>query len=202
LSFEDFIKDAKDVVTYFKSQNKYSKIIIAGHSEGSLIGMVAAFNNIDGYVSIAGAGRGIDEVLLEQLGKQAPKMKEVAQEGLTSLKAGKTFENKNPMLASLFRESVQPYMISWIKYNPQTEIKKLTIPILILNGTKEIQVPPSDAELLHAANPKSELKIIENMNHVFKEILVDEDNAKSYNSPNIPVMPELISSITRFINSI
>lgn len=202
LSFEDFIKDAKDVVTFFKSQKKYSKIIIAGHSEGSLIGMVAAFNNADGYVSIAGAGRGIDEVLLEQLGKQSPKMKEVAQEGLTSLKAGKTFENKNPMLASIFRESVQPYMISWIKYNPQTEIKKLTIPILILNGTKDIQVPPSDAQLLHAANPKSEIKIIENMNHIFKEILVDEDNAKSYNSPNIPVMPELISSITLFINSI
>ena len=164
--------------------------------------MVAAFNNADGFVSIAGAGRGIDEVLLEQLGKQSPKMKEVAQEGLTSLKAGKTFENKNPMLASLFRESVQPYMISWIKYNPQTEINKLDIPILILNGTKDIQVPPSDAQLLHAANPKSEFKIIENMNHIFKEILVDEDNAKSYNSPNIPVIPELISSITLFINSI
>lgn len=202
LSFEDFINDAKDVVTYFKSQKKYSKIIIAGHSEGSLIGMVAASKNVDGYVSIAGAGRSIDEVLLEQLGNQSPKMRESAVDGLTSLKAGKTFENKNPMLASLFRESVQPYMISWIKYNPQTEIKKLHIPILILNGTKDIQVPPSDAELLHAANPKSELKIIENMNHIFKEILVDEDNAKSYNSPNIPVMPELISSITTFVNSL
>lgn len=64
LSFEDFINDAKDVVTYFKSQKKYSKIIIAGHSEGSLIGMVAAFNNADGFVSIAGAGRGIDEEVL------------------------------------------------------------------------------------------------------------------------------------------
>lgn len=202
LSFEDFINDAKDVVTYFKSQKKYSKIIIAGHSEGALIGMVAAFNNVDGYVSIAGAGRGIDEVLLEQLGNQSPKMKESAIDGFASLKAGKTFENKNPMLASLFRESVQPYMISWIKYNPQTEIKKLHIPILILNGTKDIQVPPSDAELLHAANQKSELKIIEKMNHIFKEILVDEDNAKSYNNPNLPVMPELISSITSFINAL
>lgn len=202
LSFEDFINDANDVVTYFKSQKKYSKIIIAGHSEGSLIGMIAASNNVDGYVSIAGAGRSIDEVLLEQLGNQSPKMRESAVDGLASLKAGKPFENKNPMLASLFRESVQPYMISWIKYNPQTEIKKLHIPILILNGTKDIQVPASDAELLHAANPKSELKIIENMNHIFKEILVDDDNLKSYNNPNLPVMPVFLSSITTFINSL
>lgn len=202
LSFEDFINDAKDVITYFKSQKKYSKIIIAGHSEGSLIGMVAALNTADGYVSIAGAGRCIDEVLLEQIVKQSPKIKEAAQEGLVSLKEGKTFENKNPMLATLFRESVQPYMISWIKYNPQVEIKKLTIPILLINGTKDIQVPATDAELLHVANPKSELKIIENMNHIFKEITVDEDNLKSYNNPKLPVIPELINSITKFVKSI
>ena len=190
------------MVTYFKSQKKYSKIIIAGHSEGSLIGMVAALNNADGYISIAGAGRPIDEVLLEQLTKQSPSIKEEAQKGLASLKQGKTFENKNPMLSSLFRESVQPYMISWIKYNPKVEIVKLSIPILVLNGTKDIQVSPSDAELLHAANPKSELQIIENMNHIFKEIKIDSDNQKSYNNPNLPVIPELFSSITQFINSI
>jgi len=202
LSFEDFINDTKDVITYFKSQKKYSKIIIAGHSEGALIGMVASLNNADGYVSLAGAGRCIDEVLLEQLGKQSPKLKDAAQDGFASLKEGKTFENKNPMLASIFRESVQPYMISWIKYNPQVEIKKLTIPILLINGTKDLQVPATDAELLHVANSKSEVKIIENMNHIFKEITVDEDNLKSYSDPKLPVIPEIISILTTFVKSI
>ena len=202
LSFEDFINDAKDVVTYFKAQKKYAKIIIAGHSEGSLIGMVAAKDNVDGYVSLAGAGRPIDEVISEQVAKNSPTLKEVAATDFAILKEGKTFENKNPMLASLFRESIQPYMISWIKYNPQDEIKKLQIPILIINGTKDIQVPPSDAELLHKANPKSTLKIIDNMNHIFKEIKVDDDNVKSYSDPKLPVMPELIQQITTFINSI
>ena len=202
LSFEDFINDTKDVITYFKSQKKYSKIIIAGHSEGALIGMVASLNNADGYVSLAGAGRCIDEVLLEQLGKQSQKLKDAAQDGFVSLKEGKTFENKNPMLASIFRESVQPYMISWIKYNPQVEIKKLTIPILLINGTKDLQVPATDAELLHVANSKSEVKIIENMNHIFKEITVDEDNLKSYSDPKLPVIPEIISILTTFVKSI
>lgn len=202
LSFEDFINDAKDVVTYFKTQKKYAKIIIAGHSEGSLIGMVASKTNVDGYVSLAGAGRPIDEVLSEQIAKNSPSIKEAADKDLALLKEGKTFENKNPMLASLFRESVQPYMISWIKYNPQEEIKKLQLPILIINGTKDIQVPPSDAELLYKANPKSTLKIIENMNHIFKEIKVDEDNVKSYSDPKLPVIPELIEVMTSFINSI
>ncbi len=202
LSFEDFIKDAKDVVTYFKSQKKYTKIIIAGHSEGSLIGMVAAKDNVDAYVSLAGAGRTADEVIMEQVVQNSPALKEAVEKDFALLKEGKTFENKNQVLYSLFRESVQPYMISWIKYNPQNEIKKLPIPILIINGTKDIQVPPSDAELLHTANPKSELKIIENMNHIFKEIKMDDDNIKSYSDPKLPVIPELIHVMTLFINSI
>lgn len=200
--FENFINDAKNVISYFKSQKKYSKIIIAGHSEGSLIGMVAAYKNADGYVSIAGAGRPIDEILSEQIAKNAPFLKEATDKGLAILKEGKTFENKLPMLESLFRESIQPYMISWMKYNPQKELKKLQIPILIINGTKDLQVPPSDAELLNKANPKSELKIIENMNHVFKEIKNDDDNLKSYSNPKLPVIPELIESISKFTNSI
>lgn len=202
LSFEDFINDAKDVITYFKSQKKYSKIIIAGHSEGSLIGMVAANGNADGYISIAGAGRPIDEILSEQIAKNSAFLKEEADKDLALLKEGKTFENKNQMLASLFRESVQPYLISWIKYDPIAEIKKLKIPILIINGTKDLQVPASDAELLHKATPKSELKIIENMNHVFKEIINDDDNMKSYSNSKLPVIPQLITYISKFTNSI
>jgi len=200
--FDDFINDAKDVIAYFKLQKKYKKIIIAGHSEGSLIGMVAANGTTDGYLSIAGAARPIDEIISEQVAKNSPFLKEATDKSLALLKEGKTFKNKNPMLESLFRESIQPYMISWIKLNPQNEIKKLIIPILIINGTKDIQVPQSDAELLHKANPKSKLKIIENMNHVFKEIKNDEDNLKSYSNSKLPVVPELIECISKFIKSI
>jgi len=107
------------------------------------------------------------------------------------------------MLAGLFRASVQPYMISWLKHNPQEEIKKLQIPILIINGTKDIQIPVQDAELLHKANPKSELVLIENMNHIFKEIKGDEtENMGSYTNPDLPVMPQLIEKITTFLKKI
>lgn len=203
LSFDDFINDAKAVVTYFKNQKKYHRITIAGHSEGALIGMVAANGTADGYISIAGAGRPIDEVLVDQIDKQAPFLKEEVQKDLAILKSGTTFELKNPMLASLFRASVQPYMISWIKYNPQTEIKKLHIPILIINGDKDIQVPFTDAELLHQAQPKAILKIIPTMNHIFKEIKGDEtENKASYTNPNLPISKDLPVLITNFIQSL
>lgn len=203
LSFDNFIDDAKAVLLYFKNQKKYHTITIAGHSEGALIGMVAANGNADAYISIAGAGRPIDEVLLEQIGKQAPFLKEEVEKYFTTLKSGNTFELKNQMLATLFRASVQPYMISWIKYNPQTEIKKLHIPTLLINGDKDIQVSVNDAQLLYQAKSDAQLKIISNMNHIFKEIKGDDtENKASYTNPDLPINKELPSVLTAFIQSL
>lgn len=203
LSFDNFIDDAKAVIQYFKNQKKYHSITVAGHSEGALIGMVATNGNADGYISIAGAGRPIDEVLLEQIEKQAPFLKEEVQKNLETLKNGTTFELKNQMLASLFRASVQPYMISWIKYNPQTEIKKLQIPTLLINGDKDIQVSVQDAQLLQQAKLNAQLHIIPNMNHVFKEIKGDDaENKAAYTNPDLPISIELSSIITTFIRSL
>ena len=203
LSFDNFIDDAKAVVLYFKNQKKYHSIIIAGHSEGALIGMIAANGNADAYISIAGAGRPIDEVLLEQIGKQASFLKEEVEKNLATLKSGNTFELKNQMLASLFRASVQPYMISWIKYNPQYEIKKLQIPSLLINGDKDIQVSVQDAQLLQQVKPDAQLQIIPNMNHIFKVIQGDDaENKASYTNPELPICTELTSIITTFIRSL
>jgi alpha-beta hydrolase superfamily lysophospholipase len=203
LSFDNFIDDAKAVIQYFKNQKKYNSITVAGHSEGALIGMVAANGNADGYISIAGAGRPIDEVLLEQIEKQAPFLKEEVEKNLATLKSGNTFELKNQMLASLFRASVQSYMISWIKYNPQTEIKKLQIPTLLINGDKDIQVSVQDAQLLQQAKLNAQLHIIQNMNHVFKEIKGDDaENKAAYTNPDLPISIELSSIITTFIRSL
>jgi alpha/beta superfamily hydrolase len=203
LTFDNFIDDAKAVVLHFKNQKKYHSITVAGHSEGALIGIVAANENADAYISIAGAGRPIDEVIVEQIGKQAPFLKEEVEKNLATLKSGNTFELKNQMLASLFRASVQPYMISWIKYNPQYEIKKLQIPSLLINGDKDIQVSVQDAQLLQQAKPDAQLQIIPNMNHIFKAIKGDDtENKASYTNPELPICTELTSIITTFIRSL
>lgn len=203
LSFDTFVADTKDVCQYFIQQKKYSKIILAGHSEGALIGMLAAPKLAQAYISIAGAGRTIDDIIVEQIDKQAPSMKNEVRQCLDILKQGKTFELKNQMLASLFKESVQPYMISWIKYNPQHEIKKLNIPTLIINGTKDIQVNSTDANLLKASKPDAQLAIIDNMNHIFRHIKGDDaENIASYSNSDLPIDTELAKTIITFINKL
>ena len=202
-NFNDMVTDVTSIIQYFKNTKKYKNIIIAGHSEGSLIGMIAARKDVAAFISIAGAGRSADLILEEQIEKQAPSILQEVKLGLEKLKKGETFENKNAMLNSLFRASVQPYLISWFQYNPQVEIKKLHIPTLIINGTKDIQVGVSDAQLLKTAKADAQIEIIENMNHVLKIINGDQkENMASYTNPDLPVSDALIEKIKIFINNL
>lgn len=199
-NFADFIGDAEAVLGYFKNDKRFSKIYILGHSQGSLIGMVAAQKGADGFVSIAGAGQEIDDVIVDQLAKQAPGLVDNARTSFDDLRANGVANNYSPGLASIFRKEIQPFIFSWMQYDPKVEITKLKIPVLILNGDKDLQVQVSEAELLKSAKPDAEYKIIPKMNHVLKEIDGNDlENSKSYNIYNLPVMPELVNTITDFI---
>jgi len=203
ITFETFINEAKSIINYFKNTKSYTKIIIAGHSQGSLVGLIAAKNNADAFISLEGAGRSLDEVLIEQIELQAPILKDETQKILAELKKGNIVEEFNPMLISLFNKQIQPFLISCIKYNPQKEIAKLKIPILIINGSKDIQVKNIDAELLHKAAEKSELFIVKDMNHIFKEINGDlTENMQSYNNPKLPIMTIFSDKISTFVKDL
>jgi hypothetical protein len=200
IRFDHFVDDAIAIIEHFKDDTRFSKIVIAGHSQGSLVGMIAAQDSVAGYISIAGAGQEIDDVIVDQLEKQAPGLKDNARQSFDDLRVNGTAQNYSQGLASIFRPAIQPFILNWMEYNPAIEIAKLEIPVLIINGDKDLQVDISEAKLLHQAKPDADLVIIENMNHIFKEITGDDlENQKSYNETNRPVIPELIDVISTFV---
>ena len=141
LVFEDYINDAKEIFFYLKDSLGYKDIYFAGHSEGSLIGMVAAEQTTSkAYISLAGVGRPIDLIITEQVTAQYPALAKQTDSLFNILKSKGKIDSVPPYLLSIFRPSIQPYMVSWMKYNPAAEIKKLKLPILILQGTCDIQV--------------------------------------------------------------
>lgn len=202
LRLETYIKDATDWISLLKADKRFSSIIVLGHSEGSLIGMIAAGQTkVAGFISLAGVGKSADKILQEQLKDKLPmSLLEESNRILDSLKAGKTVAKVNPSLASLYRPSVQPYMISWIKYDPAKEISKLKIPVLIVQGTTDLQVTVGDAKLLSAAKPDATLLIMDNMNHVLKEAEADvQKNMATYQNPALPLKAGLTEGIIQFI---
>lgn len=198
LRFENYVEDAKAWSAQLKTDPRFGKLIVIGHSEGSLVGILAC-EQADVFVSLAGAGRSIDVILKEQLAVQLKgkkKLLRAANEGLSKLKEGKLVENTPAELFGLFSPSVQPYMMSWMKYDPAVEISKLKIPIVIVQGTTDLQVQVKDAELLHAASVGSRYILIEGMNHIFKMAPSDrEKNIETYSKPELPIVQELIRAI-------
>jgi uncharacterized protein len=200
IRFDDYISDAKEWIKLLKQDKRFSKVIVIGHSEGSLVGMIAG-TNADKFISIAGAGRSGDKVIREQLGNQPKEVQDIAFPILDSLSKGKTVYNVNPMLNALFRSSVQPYLVSWFRYDPQKELAKLQIPILLIQGTSDIQVTVEDARLLSKANPKSQLNLVEKMNHILRTVDGDRQaNIATYNNAALPLSDGLVKSISDFIS--
>jgi hypothetical protein len=92
-------------------------------------------------------------------------------------------------------------MKSWLPLDPQKIVANLKCPVLILQGTKDLQVKETDAQNLHNANATSKLVIINNMNHVMKMINSEDrtENVKAYSNPQLSVSQELIKAIVTFI---
>lgn len=208
LRFDDYVNDVRSWIDLLAKDKRFSEIVIVGHSEGSLIGMIAAQDNKKAfkYISIAGVGEPAANILKEQLSKQMAAQPQLTRDVVFSyidkLEKGETITDVPASLNMLFRPSVQPYMISWFKYNPQEEISKLTIPVLILQGTTDIQVTVKQAELLAGANKKAKKVIIDKMDHIMKnsETIDQQTQVKdSYTNPDKPVMPEVIKNISSFI---
>jgi hypothetical protein len=203
LVFDDYVRDAQKVFDYLHDTLGFKNIYFIGHSEGSLIAMLASQKKkVKAYISLAGAGRPIDVILEEQMQNQ-PLPDSVKQQipGIfNQLKEGKEAGNIPEVLAPLFRKSIQPYMISWLKYSPQQEVKKLKCPILIIQGGCDIQVKEEDARNLYEANKKSTLEIIPFMSHTLKNAGKDcVDENKTYSDGAIPIDRMLVEDIVKFI---
>jgi len=205
LRFNNFIDDAEAWIKQLRADKRFSTITVIGHSEGSLIGMVAARDAAaDAYVSLEGAGRKAQDILAEQLKLQLPPdIFAQTEKALATLSAGQIPESTPPMLAALFRPSVLPYLISWFKYDPAAEIGKLSVPVLIVQGTTDIQTSMTDAKALATGNPSAKFLEIEGMNHILKEVSGDRmAQIPKYSDPSLPVMPKLLDEIASFIKSV
>jgi len=205
MTFEHYINDAAEWVKFLKTEKGFEKVLIAGHSEGSLVGMVAVQRcDADGFISLAGSGFPIDEVIAKQLEAQPPMVTEPSKEIMAKLKAGETVEEVPQFLFNLFRPSVQPYLISWFKYDPAIEIAKLTMPVLIVQGGMDVQVDDPNGDALKEALPSADYLYAPSMNHVLKTV-AEKDLAKQlpvYGDASLPLDDDLKVGLRMFLEKV
>lgn len=201
LRFDTYIDDAAAWARRLAREPGVACVVILGHSEGAEIAALAAQKTpVCGVISISGVGRKPQTVIMGQLaaaGVPEPTLAK-ARALIAELEAGRTVPGV-PATDPLFRPSVQPYLISWFAKDPAEALGAVRAPVLILQGTTDIQVSMDDADRLAAAAPKARLVRLEGVNHVLKTAPIDRAaNLAAYADPR-PLDPQVMPPILAFL---
>jgi pimeloyl-ACP methyl ester carboxylesterase len=204
-SIDDFVADAIAGARSLVGDRRFSKVILIGHSEGAELALQAANRSAPaaGVAMLSGAGRPLMLILREQLSKQLPPEEIVKWDSASArYLRGEEPGDVHPALRPLLQPGNRKFMQTWARYDPAAEIARVKVPVLIVQGGRDIQVSEVDAQALKAAQPAAKLVVIPAANHVFRAAPNDDrmTQLKLYADPTIPVVPELTPAIVEWIN--
>jgi pimeloyl-ACP methyl ester carboxylesterase len=204
MTFELFINDAKAWVELLSNDARFTKIYTIGHSQGALIASVLATEvlEVKGTILISGTSQSADEIIEAQLKGLPEGLQIEAKQVMESLRSGKTVPEVTMFLASVFRPSVQPFLISWMKYQPKDYMTKTKVPMLVVHGENDIQVPDWHADSLAVDNANAKVYKVTGMNHVLKDAPMQRDvNLATYGNPDLNLSAGLVDGIAGFIKA-
>lgn len=201
LRFDHYADDTVALADYLDERFDLPVFLI-GHSEGGQIALTAADRgDYAGVAVLAGPGEHPADLIETQLvGNVPPDLFEDGVRTLRALRAGELVDDPPPQLGALFRKSVQPYLVSWFRYDPAAQAAAIDEPLLLVYGTTDIQVGVENGEALAAANAEARLVIIEGMNHVLKTVSgTPQEQLASYADPDLPLAGGLVEAVGEFI---
>jgi uncharacterized protein len=209
VTIPDYVTDVRSWVGTLRKRTGAPCIWLLGHSEGGLVALAAGQEPaaLCGLILVSTAGRPMGEVLREQLKANPANAPLLAQAmpAIDALEAGHRVDTSrmDPALMTLFAPQVQGFLISAFSYDPPKLASNLHMPVLILQGMRDIQVSEADARRLKTADPAATLVLVPNANHVLKSVTSDDlsANVATYANSALPIAPRVIEAIVTFLKT-
>lgn len=193
----DFANDVESALNTVKNHPNIDtdKIGLVGHSEGGLIAPIVASrnNDVDFLILLAGPGVNGMEVLIEQnkaIYKASKNPEELAKQ-LEMLQSRK------------FEGADQPWMKCFLDLEPAEYLKQVKQPVLVLNGTKDLQVlykqnlPAIEKALKKGGNKSYEIHKLKGLNHLFQECKTGSPN--EYYQIEQTISPKVLKLMKDFV---
>jgi pimeloyl-ACP methyl ester carboxylesterase len=194
-----------------KEINK-DKIGLIGHSEGGIIAPIIASENedIDFIVLMAGSALRGDKLLLLQkykietqlgINRQLVENNQQIFAGAYEIILNQSIENElvsdtlskyftskygqalpEKQKTALINQLSSPWMLNFIRLDPVVYLSKVNCPVLAINGSKDIQVPPKENltaiknASIKGGNINVTVKELPNLNHLFQECITGSPN--------------------------
>jgi uncharacterized protein len=228
----DFAMDAASAVSYLARQTYVdsAKVGIIGHSEGGVIAPIVASKTLEVGFIVLMAGTGVNgiEVLKDQTAallraqgtpdgyieqivalndsiyqiiidpnRDLEDRKHTVADKLASLGMGT--DEINSQLAALF----SPWYRYFLTLDPAGYLEKTSVPVLVLNGTKDTQVtsalnvPAIEEALKRGGNTQSTTIVYDGLNHLFQP--AQTGAIAEYASIDITIDPRVLNDIATWI---
>lgn len=192
--------DAAEWVQQLQVDARFTSVTVVGYGEGALVGMLAARSaDADGFVSLEGHGRPGAEIMQSEFGPRLPlELRGDFRRVLASIAEGRVEEDVPYPLLSLMRPSAQLYLASWFRYDPPTELGRLTVPVLIVQGLSDTQATMRDAQLLNAGQPRADAIVIDGVDHTLR-VARATPGRRSASSMRDPLADEVLEGLASFL---
>lgn len=207
VTFGDYVNDVVAGARTLAADPRFTRVVLVGHSEGALLVERAANEGapVAGVVLMAGMGRPFFAVLHEQLARSLDSAQLAAFD-----RALPAYLGSGPMpevpadLRPLLNPGVRRFLQTESALDPAAEARRLTVPLLVLQGSTDVQVSVQDAEALHAAQPRAQVHILPEANHVFVHIASTDRAAQlaTYMDPSLPLVPALVPLVAAFVERV
>ena len=188
---EEVCDDALEGIKFLKNQSEINpkKVFVLGHSLGAVCAPLIVLQDKDlaGIIMLAASARPADSLIFEQLefqsevsgtsrDEETKKQMEELRNGFQQIRS-KTF----PQDKMLFFASGK-YWYFWLNYSPADTIKKISCPILVLQGEKDCQVSMKDFAIwkeVLKGRQNATLESFPNLNHLFMYV-EDKSTGEEY----------------------
>ncbi|WP_239987342.1 alpha/beta hydrolase [Sphingosinithalassobacter portus] len=208
-SIAGYVDDTKSWIGVIRAKTGAPCVWLLGHSEGGLVALKAAttLDGVCGVIEVEGAGRKLGDVLRAQF-RANPANAPVLDQLLSIVdrfEAGDTVDpaTLHPALRAIFNADIQPYWIDLLSHDPAALAAAYSGPMMVVQGTNDVQVTQADSQALMAARPDATLLLVPDMTHVLK-IAQGEGRAASlatYTDATMPIAPQLTPAIAEFIKT-
>ncbi len=207
VTLSDYADDASKWMDAVLLRSGLNCVWLIGHSEGGLIAMMTtlARDDVCGMVLLAAPGRGLDEILIEQLSAvpEIAAQMDAVRYFLEKLKAGQTIGDTDipDVMANILPRAVHGFIGDAMRFDPIAAAGQIAIPVLIIQGDRDLQTKPVDATNLDRAFTTSRMVRFPDMAHMLKSTRDPsiEANLETYSNPNLALTSGLIDAIANFM---
>lgn len=206
LDMERLADDAAAMAQVLRDDERFPQVVFIGHGQGGLTALLAARKFRVAALALLNCP-GLPAADLVEARMRAAMTPELFNQGkaiLERLRQGQPVPTvpQEPIFLELFRQEIQPLLISLLRLDPVKLLAATTMPVLIVQGTTDAEISVEHAQRLHLAGADSQLAIIDGMNHILKQsAMAPAAQRESLRDPTQPISPELPGILETFIDA-